>query len=222
MSRIIRVCDLETTGLTAPDAAPCEVGAADLIEIDGKWVVRPLFAFDMLCNPSRPIPPEVSAIHHIIDDDVAGKPFWPEALAKCAVKDDPLFSPDFFAAHNAKFERQWLSDDVTGGKPWVCTYKCALRMWPEAPAHNNQALRYWLKPEGIDRQIAAVAHRAFPDAYVTAFILREMLAKESIDDLVAWTQAPALLPKIRFGKHAERSEERRVGKECRSRWSPYH
>src|SRR2546430_7896091 len=24
------------------------------------------------------------------------------------------------------------------------------------------------------------------------------------------------------GKHQERSEERRVGKECRSRWSPYH
>ena len=23
-------------------------------------------------------------------------------------------------------------------------------------------------------------------------------------------------------QHAERSEERRVGKECRSRWSPYH
>src|ERR1035437_499218 len=25
-----------------------------------------------------------------------------------------------------------------------------------------------------------------------------------------------------FGKAAYRSEERRVGKECRSRWSPYH
>src|SRR3712207_9346400 len=24
------------------------------------------------------------------------------------------------------------------------------------------------------------------------------------------------------GQHLERSEERRVGKECRSRWSPYH
>src|SRR2546425_5129255 len=24
------------------------------------------------------------------------------------------------------------------------------------------------------------------------------------------------------GKNAQRSEERRVGKECRSRWSPYH
>src|SRR5258706_11646032 len=25
-----------------------------------------------------------------------------------------------------------------------------------------------------------------------------------------------------LGQHVERSEERRVGKECRSRWSPYH
>src|SRR2546430_5525720 len=25
-----------------------------------------------------------------------------------------------------------------------------------------------------------------------------------------------------WGVHSERSEERRVGKECRSRWSPYH
>ena len=24
------------------------------------------------------------------------------------------------------------------------------------------------------------------------------------------------------GEHTKRSEERRVGKECRSRWSPYH
>ena len=27
---------------------------------------------------------------------------------------------------------------------------------------------------------------------------------------------------VRTHEHAERSEERRVGKECRSRWSPYH
>ena len=35
---------------------------------------------------------------------------------------------------------------------------------------------------------------------------------------------PAALPKIAFGelKAKKRSEERRVGKECRSRWSPYH
>ena len=30
------------------------------------------------------------------------------------------------------------------------------------------------------------------------------------------------LQKIDIERYAERSEERRVGKECRSRWSPYH
>ena len=27
---------------------------------------------------------------------------------------------------------------------------------------------------------------------------------------------------LKFEKRSKRSEERRVGKECRSRWSPYH
>src|SRR2546422_9847760 len=30
------------------------------------------------------------------------------------------------------------------------------------------------------------------------------------------------LKALTYGKVEERSEERRVGKECRSRWSPYH
>src|SRR5256885_6772054 len=30
------------------------------------------------------------------------------------------------------------------------------------------------------------------------------------------------LPQIRESRNESRSEERRVGKECRSRWSPYH
>ena len=32
----------------------------------------------------------------------------------------------------------------------------------------------------------------------------------------------APLPEQRLGDLSFRSEERRVGKECRSRWSPYH
>ena len=31
-----------------------------------------------------------------------------------------------------------------------------------------------------------------------------------------------LIHKVRIAKYHLRSEERRVGKECRSRWSPYH
>lgn len=203
MTRIIRVVDLETTGLAPPDAAPCEVGAVDIREhCDlAPWKIDSV-SYSLLCNPSRPIPPEISAIHHIVDEDVSDAPFWPSVIEQVSARDDGMLSPQVFAAHNAKFERQWFTDEVTGGKPWICTYKCAVRLWPDAPSHGNQALRYWLKPNGLDREIAAVAHRAFPDAYVTAFLLLEMLKKESVETLIEWTSKPILLSTIRFGKHA--------------------
>ena len=33
---------------------------------------------------------------------------------------------------------------------------------------------------------------------------------------------PSVPPHLPLARMADRSEERRVGKECRSRWSPYH
>ena len=44
--------------------------------------------------------------------------------------------------------------------------------------------------------------------YEVLFILKPTLTEEEVN------------AKLEFVK--ERSEERRVGKECRSRWSPYH
>src|SRR6266581_5024256 len=38
----------------------------------------------------------------------------------------------------------------------------------------------------------------------------------------SWAAGPADLGKDRLPSPVLRSEERRVGKECRSRWSPYH
>src|SRR5689334_24772812 len=37
-----------------------------------------------------------------------------------------------------------------------------------------------------------------------------------------WTPSPSRGWRSRWPARAARSEERRVGKECRSRWSPYH
>ena len=50
---------------------------------------------------------------------------------------------------------------------------------------------------------------------------------EAVDDPVenaepAWRVLQQSNWAARFGKDVNRSEERRVGKECRSRWSPYH
>lgn len=186
----IRVIDVETTG-TEPTDAIIEIGAWDLI--DGK--IDAASSIDTLVNPGRPIPPELSAIHHIVDTDVADAPKLDQVLPLS------IDGADAFCAHNAKFERQWFTEAVTGGRPWICTLRCAYIIWPDAPGHSNQTLRYWLKAEGLDRQIANVAHRAAPDAYVTAFTLRELLKRASFDELVRWSNQPALLPRITFGKH---------------------
>src|SRR5689334_5343878 len=126
-----------------PNAAVVEIGAVDLIG-DEVGIIG-----SDLIRPPVPIPPEASAIHHISDAGV-----------------------DVFASHNWQFDAQWLGEHLRD-RPVICTYKCAMRVWPEAPAHNNQVLRYWLKPKGLDSTIGSMAHRALPDAYVTAFILRE-------------------------------------------------
>jgi exodeoxyribonuclease X len=202
MTHIIRVIDLETTGFAPPEHAPCEVAfcdlVADAIDLAGApthWRVDGGSGF--LCDPDRSIPPESSAIHHILTHDVQGRLSWRSGLKRVA--DNWTVRPCVFAAHSAKFERQWVTDDLTGGAPWICTYKCALRLWPDAPGHSNQTLRYWRQPRGLDRAIASVAHRAYPDAYVTAFLLRDMLEETTLEQLIVWSCMPALLPKIRHG-----------------------
>jgi exodeoxyribonuclease X len=188
----IRVLDLETTGTTADDAV-VEVAAVDII---GTEIV--IVGSDLICPPI-PIPPSASAVHHITDMDVMLCPPLEQRLPYY-MDVDRTDGVDVFASHNWRFDGQWLVEYL-GGRPAICTYKAALRVWPEAPAHNNQALRYWLKPQGLVPIIASSAHRALPDAYVTAFLLRELLKVASVEDLVAWTTQPALLPRVMFGKH---------------------
>jgi exodeoxyribonuclease X len=198
----ITVVDLEATGAEGPDHAPIEIGRADLcasaVDLLGQpteWSVsRPL---SVLLSPGRAIPPEASAIHHLVDEDLAGAPPWRETFAEITVDRARCRA---FAAHTARTEQQWLTPEIIGDVPWVCTWKCALRAWPDAPAHSNQALRYWLKPEGLDRGLAYPAHRAGPDAYVTAFLLRELLKLHPLPALIQWSGEPAILIRVPFGR----------------------
>ncbi|MEM8827007.1 MAG: 3'-5' exonuclease, partial [Pseudomonadota bacterium] len=65
---------------------------------------------------------------------------------------------------------------------------------------SNQMLRYWRKPEELERAKGLPVHRAFPDAYVTAHHLRDMLALASPEQLIAWSAAPGLLPRVPYGE----------------------
>lgn len=185
---LIRVIDFETTGMP-PDAALCEVGWCDLTTAEGPSTIGEVQT--ILVNPGRPIPVEAMAIHHIRDEELVGAPSPDMVFAKLS---DGV---DVFAAHNAAFERQFF----TGGDvPWICTYRCGLRAFPESPSHSNQVLRYFLGLQ-LEAEKAMPPHRAGPDAYVTAHILRALLGVKPINDLIAWTNEPALLIKCGFGKH---------------------
>jgi exodeoxyribonuclease X len=187
-----RVLDLETTGIS-PDDAVVEIAAVDII---GREVVP--IGSDLV-RPHTRIPPQASAVHHLTDEDVGHcRPL--EELLPHYLDYGHEADIDVFASHNWRFDGQWLGGKLDG-RPAICTYKCALRVWPDAPAHNNQALRYWLRPKGLCAVFASNAHRALPDAYVTAFLLRELLELATVEELVAWTTEPVLLTKVAFGKH---------------------
>lgn len=198
-SVLIRVVDLETTG-NEPPAGVCEIGWCDLTREGDAWIVGE--PQSLLVDPGHPIPPQTSAVHHLVDADVAGCANLVDA-SRTVFFDEARTRADHLVcvAHNARFESQWLTSEITGEAHWICTYKAALRLFPCAPDHKSGTLRYWLKPTELERDRADPAHRAGPDAYVTAFLLREMLAKTTLDDLVLISAQPALLPRCTFGKH---------------------
>lgn len=199
----VAVVDFETTGLRPTEGHTLvEIGRCDLISVPDlfglpDWgqgeIGDPM---SIVVDPGRSIPPETSAIHHLIDEDCRGLMPWREAIEM--LRTGPGVTA--YAAHSASMEQQWLTPDLTGETPWVCTFKCALRAWTEAPGHSNQTLRYWLRPVGLNRAKAMPAHRAGPDAYVTSFTLRELLRLHPLHRLIEWSSEPALLVRVPFGK----------------------
>lgn len=189
----IRVIDFETTGLPEDQVKGiCEIGWTDVTD---DWLThgpRSLFV-----NPGHPIPPTTRAVHHISDADVAGA-ITPDAA--CAILMQGMEPGDVFAAHNAKFERAFFGG---GQHEWICTLQCAKHIFPNAPGHSNQVLRYWMNvdDDGLDPAAAMPPHRAGPDTLVTAFILRRLIFATSVAKLVELTSAPVVLQTITFGKH---------------------
>jgi exodeoxyribonuclease X len=193
--RIVRVIDFETTGTPEDESAEViELGRIDL-DLDTLTISNPWSA---LAQPNGPIPPVTKAVHHITEAMVAGAPrighLWRQFFEGCG-------DEDILAAHNAPFEKHFHHGN---GRAWIDTYKAALVVWPDAPGHGNQALRYWLDLDAepdFRPELTHPPHRALPDAYTTAFILRGLLREKTAEELVKISSYPALLPAMSFGKH---------------------
>lgn len=195
-AKIARVLDFESDGLPDEDeqASICEVAFVDIDLTSPTFAILPESRFESLIKTDRPMPVMAKSVHHITDemlDDAPPRTHAYQALAS-GLSDD-----DVYVAHNAAFDSKLYS-----GRPqkWVCTYKCALRAWPDAERHNNQYLRYFLELD-LDPVEAMPPHRAAADVWVTAHIMQRLLALRPIERLIEISSDPGFLPKFTFGKH---------------------
>jgi len=192
---LLRAIDFETTGV-APPAAVIEVGLCDVTQTPAEW--RPAPPISAL-HGGAVITPETRAIHHISPHEIVGlPPFSAEDVIRQAAVDGVTA----MVAHHADFEAQWLRP-LPPELALICTYKCALRCWPDLPSHSNQFLRYHLPETGMtepDASLCQPAHRAGPDAYATAWTVSALLKCASLHDLITWTKGPAVMPRIPIGK----------------------
>jgi DNA polymerase III, epsilon subunit and related 3''-5'' exonucleases len=178
--------DFETTDKDAKVAKPVEVAY-----YNGERSVEQ-FIFQ------ESIPVETSAIHHIIPDDVKNSRPWDTVKHNLAMAfgHQPL---TILIAHNAEYEKTVLGDFPP--VLWICTYKCALRVWPDAPNHKNETLRYWLGLGKLGRAHNQQTHSALHDAKVTWLIYQELKKHATVEQMIAWTELPAKLPRMPMGKH---------------------
>lgn len=188
------VLDTETTGLDAKKDRVVEIGYALTT------LTERLESGASLVNPGMPIPPEASAIHHLVDEDVAQAPQLDIAVATTLPKFEGIH-----VAHNAPFDASFLPM-IRG--PWLDTKRMAMRYLSDLPSFSNQYLRYALKLE-VPSVRGMAAHRAEADAIVTAALLRYLLCGPVAEDFGNMDQAaflakqsdPVLIKTVSFGKH---------------------
>lgn len=193
------VVDVETTGLDPQTDRVVEIAAVASTLRDpmrGVWA--------SLVDPKCIIPSEVSALNGITSVDVEGAPVMDFALWSLVEFSFAVSNhTPFYAAHNFEFDSAFLGMGPKG----VCTKRLAMKLWPAAPNHKNQTLRYW---RGLHSETFGIAaHRALGDALVTAALLRDeltcgefkALGIEDVDALIAYADAPILLELMPFGKH---------------------
>ena len=196
---LLRAIDFETSAFEPknegdPKPEICEAGWVDIQANPAEHIVRVFDPTASLCNPGVPITAEASGVHHITGSHVADAPSFGEIRPKLFEAD-----PAYFVAHGADLERAMFDGGET---PWIDTYKIALRLWPDAPAHKLQVLRYHLGLIRDGRDIGP-AHRAGPDAYLCALLMQRIIEtdKFSFEDMVRFTNGPALLPRMTIGQH---------------------
>lgn len=191
---IIRSWDVETSGSVDEGGVVIESGWCD-IDLKTRDVSEPksqLFGLPI----GRTLSPEVRAVHHIQESELPADLFDAEDTKR----QWGFEGVATMVAHSAEYETSFMQPAC----PVICTYKVALRVWPDAPTHSNAGLRYWLQDDGRINPVDSLClphHRAGPDSYVTAHIMLALMdTGMSGKEMARISREPALLPRCPIGK----------------------
>lgn len=151
-----------------------------------------------------PISVEAMAVHHITEEMVSGLNLLSEDPYYSEMKSE--IEGSIVVAHNAKFDMGVLAYEDIHAREFIDTKRVAKHLLPEAPRHNLQYLRYYLK---LRIEGDAPAHTAAGDVEVLMalydYLYKICPEKNSDQDTTYMMQVlsrtPALVETLQFGKH---------------------
>lgn len=198
------VFDTETTGLSTKQDRVIEIGA---IRLDGGKMIRDL-SYQSLVNPGIPIPQTSTQIHHIKDEDVAGAPNFPAAMAAFAA----WAGPAVVMGYSVGFDLAILkSEHERCGLAWRRPRSIDVRHLvqlaaPSLPDLSLETVASWLDVEAVDR------HRALGDAILTAQVFAALVPKLRERGIMTVAQA----------ERASHNDQARLEEEAKAGWLEPH
>lgn len=192
------VIDTETSDLDpSKGAVLLELAWINVTQTEIGW--RPTTFKEVYIEYEGPISPHAHAVHHINPARLLAANGAVPRITVLADLVKHLEPETYFVAHNVEFDSKFLPELTA---PWICTYRCARHLWPTAPGHSNQVLRYWLGIEpSLEFTKDRYPHQAIYDAATTAGLLLKMLEMRSPLELLRLSEAPIRLKAMPFGKH---------------------
>jgi hypothetical protein len=98
--------------------------------------------------------------------------------------------PDVFVAHGSSTLQVLLPDDATAGRPWICTHKNAIQLWPSASGPTLVELASWLAVRGGLSEAAPeiTPGRAVPSVILIGRLLKELLKIATLNQLLLFSK----------------------------------
>ncbi|WP_449353912.1 ATP-dependent DNA helicase DinG [Virgibacillus natechei] len=175
------VIDLETTG-NSPVKGDKIIEVGIVVIEDDKITDH----YSTLLHPNKAIPPFISNLTGIFDEDISEAPTFKEKAEEITT----IFRGGYLIAHNVPFDLGFLNKELENNgieqitNPVLDTVELARILYPRAPSYKLWQLTKYL---GIYHEDP---HRALSDAYVTAKLFIKLKEKlhslpyETIDHLL--------------------------------------